>query len=123
MTTNVLFNEDDYVWGEWGVKTEYSEDVMQTLWVGPFCYHRVGHKKKLQNLEVGKVYTLNNENKFACIYKAKEKYYMVRYSKNGFVEGSTAYSWEETGASISLNIDRKYEVNWSVEPYKMRINE
>lgn len=121
MTTEVLFNEDDYVWGEWGVKTEYSEDVMQTLWVGPFCYHRVGHKKKLQKLEVGKVYTTNNCSQFVCVTKVNNYYYMVAALGYEILSGATAYTWTEDGVSNSL--DSHYDVDWSVEPYEMSIIE
>lgn len=121
MTTEVLFNEDDYVWGEWGVKTEYSEDVMQTLWVGLFCYHRVGHKKKLQKLEVGKVYTTKNTSTFVCLTKVGSYRYMIGCVDQDIFTNSPAYAWNDDGSSISL--DSGYDVDWSVEPYEVSINE
>ena len=120
MTTEVLFNEDDYVWGEWTKNNSYSP-IQQMTYLENESYYRVGHKKKLQKLEVGKVYTTNNCSQFACVAKVNNYGYMVAALGYEILSGATAYTWTEGGVSNSL--DSHYDVDWSVEPYEMSIVE
>ena len=122
MTTEVLFNEDDYVWGDFVEDNllPLSCEYLQVFHIGPETYYRVGHKKKLQKLEVGKVYTTNKCSQFVCVTKVNNYYYMVDARGYEILPGATAYTWTEDGVSNSL--DSHYDVDWSVEPYEMSIN-
>lgn len=120
MTTEVLFNEDDYVWGEWTKNNSYSP-IQQMTYLENESYYRVGHKKKLQKLEVGKVYTTKNTSTFVCLTKVGSYRYMIGCIDQDIFTNSPAYAWNDNGSSISL--DSGYDVDWSVEPYGMSINE
>ena len=123
MTTEVLFNEDDYVWGDFveDYLLPLSCEYLQVFHIGSETYYRVGHKKKLQKLEVGKVYTTKSEGKRVCIAKVNGYGYMVAVYDNEICFDSAAYTWTENGVSINLN--GNYDVDWSAEPYEMSINE
>lgn len=125
MTTEVLFNEDDYVWGEWfedGQATVLQLcKYVQVTYLEDKKYYRVGHKKKLQKLEVGKVYTTKNTDIFVCVAKVNNYGYMVNVYDNEILSGSTAYTWTEDGKGKALGSE--FDVDWSVEPYEMSIKE
>jgi len=117
MTTEVLFNEDDYVWGEWSKNNPLSP-IQQTTYIENESYFRAG---KLQKLEVGKTYATKNGSSFTCVVKVNGYFYMVATYEGKIQPSSPAYTWAENG--VSVNLTDGYNVDWSVEPYEMSINE
>lgn len=124
MTNEVKFNEDDYVWSEdtSGIISEY--DVIKTITnakYGESSIILVGKKKQPNKIEVGKVYTTKNGYEWVCISKLLGFSYLVGVFDKQIEEGSTAYTWYESGESRSLNPD--FNIDWSVESTEMETNE
>jgi len=124
MTNEVKFNEDDYVWSEdtSGIISEY--DVIKTITTtkyGESSIILVGKKKQPNKIEVGKVYTTKNGYEWLCITQLLGFSYLVGICEEKIMEGSTAYTWYESGESRSLNPD--FNIDWSVEPVEMEITE